>query len=57
MNDAGFAVDARAFDDIVVEFVAFLLGDEGCHKGNTSIEAGEGQEQSQQFAIEMFYIG
>jgi len=29
MDDARLAVDAGAFDDVVVELVAFLLGDEG----------------------------
>jgi len=33
MNDAGLAVDAGTFDDVVVEFVAFFLGDEACHTG------------------------
>ena len=33
MDDAGLAVDAGAFDDVVVELVAFLLGDEGRHIG------------------------
>ena len=33
MNDTGLAVDAGTFDDVVVEFVAFLLGDEACHTG------------------------
>jgi len=33
MNDAGLAVDAGAVDDVVVEVVAFLLGDERCHIG------------------------
>jgi len=33
MDDARLAVDAGAFDDVVVELVAFLLGDEGSHIG------------------------
>jgi hypothetical protein len=33
MNDAGVAVYARAVDDVIVEVVAFLLGDERCHTG------------------------
>ena len=33
MNDAGLAVDAGTFDDVVVELVALLLGDEACHTG------------------------
>ena len=33
MNDAGLAVDAGAFDDVVIELVAFLLGDEASHIG------------------------
>lgn len=33
VDDAGFAVDAGAFDDVVVEGVGFLLGDEGGHTG------------------------
>ena len=40
VDDAGRAVDAGAFDDVVVELVAFFLGDEGSHKvGNTTIQA------------------
>ena len=31
MDDAGFALDAGAFDDVVVEFVALLFGDEAWH--------------------------
>jgi hypothetical protein len=38
MDDAGFAIDARAFDDVVVELIALFLGDEGSHiEGNTII--------------------
>jgi hypothetical protein len=33
VDDAGFAVDAGAFDDVVVEGVGSLLGDEGGHTG------------------------
>jgi hypothetical protein len=33
VDDAGLTVDAGALDDIVVELVAFLLGDERCHIG------------------------
>jgi hypothetical protein len=33
VDDAGLAVDAGAFDDIVVELVALLLGDERGHIG------------------------
>ena len=33
VDDAGLAVDAGAFDDVVVEGVGFLLGDEGGHTG------------------------
>jgi hypothetical protein len=33
MDDAGFAVDASAFDDVVIELLALLLGDEGGHIG------------------------
>jgi hypothetical protein len=33
MDNAGFAVHARASDNIVVEFVGFLLGDKGRHIG------------------------
>jgi hypothetical protein len=43
MDNAGLAVDAGAFDDIVVKLVGFLLGDEGGHK--------------EQIVIEMSYIG
>ena len=32
MNDARFAVDASAFDDIVVELVALFLGDERSYR-------------------------
>src|ERR1039457_4532653 len=32
-NIARLAVDACAFDDVVVEMIAFLLGDERCHIG------------------------
>jgi hypothetical protein len=31
MDDAGFAVDAGAFDEVVVEAVAFFLFDEASH--------------------------
>ena len=33
VNNARLAVDASALDDVVVELVAFLLGDERCHTG------------------------
>jgi hypothetical protein len=33
MNDAGLAVYAGTFDDVVVEFVALLFGDEACNTG------------------------
>jgi len=33
VHDAGLAVDARAVDHVVVEFVALFLSDEGCHMG------------------------
>ncbi len=33
VDDAGLTVDARAFDNVVVELVGFLLGDEGRHIG------------------------
>jgi hypothetical protein len=33
MDDAGLAIDAGAFDDVVVELLAFFLGDEGGHIG------------------------
>src|ERR1017187_1152540 len=33
VNNARLAVDACAFDDVVVEMIAFLLGDERCHIG------------------------
>jgi len=33
MDDAWLAVDAGAFDDIVIELVALFLGDEGGHIG------------------------
>jgi len=33
MDDAGLAVDAPAFDRIVVKLVALLLGDERSHIG------------------------
>ena len=33
MDDTGFALNTRAFDDIVVEFVGLLLGDQGSHIG------------------------
>jgi len=33
VDDAGLAVDACALDDIVLEFVGLLLGDEGRHIG------------------------
>jgi hypothetical protein len=33
MDDAGLAVDASAFDDVVVKLVGLLLGDEGRHTG------------------------
>jgi hypothetical protein len=31
VDDTGFAINASALDDIVIEFVGFLLGDEGRH--------------------------
>jgi hypothetical protein len=31
VDDPGLALDAGAFDDVVVELVALLLGDEGGH--------------------------
>lgn len=33
MDDAGLAVDAGAFDDVIVERVGFLFGDERGHTG------------------------
>ena len=33
VDDAGLAIDAGAFDDVVVELLAFLLGDEGGNIG------------------------
>src|SRR5271157_1981443 len=33
VNNARLAVDACALDDVVVEMLAFLLGDERCHIG------------------------
>src|SRR6202008_2639249 len=33
MNDAGLAVDASAFDEVVVEAVALFLFDEASHRG------------------------
>jgi hypothetical protein len=33
VHDAGLAVDAGALDDVIVEGVGFLLGDERCHTG------------------------
>jgi hypothetical protein len=33
VDDPGLAVDAGAFDDVVVELLALLLGDERCHIG------------------------
>jgi hypothetical protein len=33
VDDAGFAIDASAFDDVVVELIALFLGDEGGHIG------------------------
>jgi hypothetical protein len=33
MDDAGFAVDPSAFDEVVVEAVALFLFDETSHKG------------------------
>jgi len=33
VDDAGLAIDAGAFDDVIVELVAFFLGDEGGHIG------------------------
>src|ERR1700674_2463663 len=39
MDDARLAIDAGAFDDVVVELIALFLGDERGHtQGNTSIE-------------------
>jgi hypothetical protein len=33
VDDPGLAVNAGAFDDVVVELLALLLGDEGGHIG------------------------
>jgi hypothetical protein len=33
VDDPGLATDAGAFDDVIVELVALLLGDEGVHIG------------------------
>jgi len=33
VDDAGLAIDAGAFDDVVVELLAFFLGDERGHIG------------------------
>src|SRR5271169_326935 len=33
MDDAGFAVDAGAFDEVVVEAIAFFLFDQASHQG------------------------
>jgi len=33
VDDAGLAIDTGAFDDVVVELVAFFLGDEGGNIG------------------------
>ena len=33
MNDTGFAVDAGAFDEVVVEAIAFLLFNQASHQG------------------------
>jgi hypothetical protein len=33
MDDAGLAIDAGAFDDVVVELVALFLSDERGHIG------------------------
>jgi hypothetical protein len=55
VNDAGFAVDAGAFDDVVVELVALLLGDEGGHRviqGYSS--SGHDAREMGTFAIKMF---
>jgi len=37
VNDAGFAVHARAFNDVVVEGVGLFLGDQGSIQGNTTL--------------------
>src|SRR2546428_6688207 len=39
LNDARLAVDAGALDDVIIEFVAFLLADEGRH--NRVIQYGD----------------
>jgi hypothetical protein len=33
VDDAGLAIDASALDDVIVELVALLLGDERSHIG------------------------
>ena len=38
MDDAGLPIDAGAFDDVIVELVALLLGDEG-GRGRERVEA------------------
>ena len=38
MDDARFAIDAGALDDVVVELVAFLLGTSEAIQGNTIID-------------------
>ena len=32
LDDAGLALDAGGFDDVVVEFASFLFGDDGRHR-------------------------
>ena len=33
LDDTGLAVDAGAFDDVVIELIGFLLVDDGSHIG------------------------
>ena len=58
-DDAGFALDAGAFDHVVVEFGALLLGDEGGHNRVIQLYTYSASSQLglEHFAIEMLYMG
>jgi len=59
MDDAGLAIDAGAFHDVIVELVALLLGDERGHNRVIQgyMDSAAGSIEMRHLAIEMFYIG
>jgi hypothetical protein len=59
VDDAGLAIDAGAFDDVVVELVAFFLGDEGVQYRVIQVDTDCGTSQwgREHITIQMFYLG